>query len=141
MSEKEFNLMETFHDAAKKRLEPFPKERVSFNEILLPIIKNLCNLPKKEGRKFTAIEADLNERKNGLLGGIQYDRNTLEFYINSNSEIAVVSRDKPWQSTVLADFKEAVETLGKWVADVAPDRVAEIEKNQNGVHHKSLNQI
>ena len=137
------------------------KQDVFFNEHLVPILDQLADLPKRDGRMFQ-IEAryalippeaprlTVNIHYRGKPGPMlpTYDSLMIimdDFVDDIRFSARVVRMDQMEPGSkfdkltipVIADVNQLKAEIGKFVADVAPDRVAELSANQKPAARKA----
>jgi len=125
----ESNLIKAFLKAAEEAINKEKEIRRSYEREVLPLIEKICSFPEKDGGKFRRIEQ--KDDKDFLMGVEYLVENAV---VNSVSFSTKESGNFNLSSSSSSSFS-AVQTLGKWMADVAPERVPEIgmleENNSN----------
>ncbi|MCK5659629.1 MAG: hypothetical protein KAH96_07115 [Alphaproteobacteria bacterium] len=124
-----------------RKLDTFSKKKEAFNTAIMPAIEKLGRYQDKEDQKFKIIRTVPGD-KNAFLSAVEYKDNMLYFWTNENSELYAIkypTKDNNVENLTInfSSLTEAVEFLGDWVAEVAPDIADKIEKKTN----KKVNQL
>ena len=136
------NLEREFSKAVNEVLEEKRLAKAIFDESVALFIEKLRNVLEKDGGKFEIIE---QSKSKGLLGGLRY---RVEGAVVSSIVFGIIKLEREGYKTVhalaisvrdenttednesaevVSDSKAAVNALGKWMAEVAPEHVSKIK--------------
>ena len=139
------DLTPEFLTAIRRKLNPFSKEKKDFskaikkkdfNKDIIPAIEKLGKYQDEEGEKFKIVRTVPGDNS-AFLSAVEYKDNMLYFWTNENSELYAIkyaindAKKDDNEKNITINFSsltEAVEFLGDWVAEIAPNIADKMEK-------------